>query len=244
MRVTLHQRILSDVEHRILSGAWPPGYRIPSENELAQQYQCARMTINKAMTQLAKAGYIERRRRAGSFVLQPHAQSAVLEIHDIKTEVAALGQAYGYELIEWHRRRGDVIGRGRLELSDSAELIDVTCLHRAGSVPFCLEERLINLDAVSEAEQADFTRESPGAWLLRKVPWNVAEHTISAVGAGAATAHHLGIHEGAPCLAVERRTWNADHVVTLVRLTYPGDRHELVARFSPTGRQTSSPRLT
>ena len=52
---TLHQRILSDIESRIVSGDWPPGHRIPFELALAEQYDCSRMTVNKVLTQLARA---------------------------------------------------------------------------------------------------------------------------------------------------------------------------------------------
>ncbi|MBN9194540.1 MAG: acetate--CoA ligase family protein, partial [Microbacterium sp.] len=61
------------------------------ELDLAEQYGCSRMTVNKALTQLANAGLIERRRKAGSYVAQPRAQSAVLDIHDIRDEVQSLG---------------------------------------------------------------------------------------------------------------------------------------------------------
>src|SRR5690606_12709385 len=86
--VSLHQRILTDIQDRILSGEWPPGHRIPFEHELTAQYRCSRMTVSKVLTQLASARMIERRRKAGSFVSRPHSQSAVLEIPDIKTEVS------------------------------------------------------------------------------------------------------------------------------------------------------------
>ena len=65
---SLHQRILADISERIVSGDWPPGHRIPFEHELSAEYQCSRMTVNKALSQLAKSGLIERRRRSGSFV--------------------------------------------------------------------------------------------------------------------------------------------------------------------------------
>ncbi|MGO4842794.1 GntR family transcriptional regulator, partial [Rhizobiaceae sp. 2RAB30] len=95
---SLHQRILNDIRDRILSGEWPPGFRIPFEHELTAEYGCSRMTVNKALSQLAKAGLIERRRRSGSFVTRPRSQAAVLEIHDIRIEVEALGLPYRYEL--------------------------------------------------------------------------------------------------------------------------------------------------
>jgi GntR family histidine utilization transcriptional repressor len=95
---SLHQRILADIEERILSGEWPPGHRIPYEHELTTRYGCSRMTVNKVLTQLAGAGLIERRRKAGSFVRRPHSQSAVLDIPDIKTEVQALGLPYRFTI--------------------------------------------------------------------------------------------------------------------------------------------------
>lgn len=94
--LSLHQRILGDVEGRILSGEWPPGHRIPFEHELTEQYDCSRMTVNKALTELVKRGLIERRRKSGSYVTFPQVQSAVMEIHDVKLEVQSLGLDYSF----------------------------------------------------------------------------------------------------------------------------------------------------
>jgi GntR family transcriptional regulator, histidine utilization repressor len=230
---SLHQSILADIEDRILRGEWPPGYRIPFEHELTAQYGCSRMTVNKVLTQLARAGFIERRRKAGSFVLQPHSQSAVLEIQDIKAEVAALGQPYRYEITARRQRRRLPANQRLLEPSPAGPVLDLTCRHFAGPRPFCLEERLINLAAVPEAAAETFAEVAPGPWLLNRVPWTAAEHRIRASTAGPAGARALQIAEGAACLVIERRTWRADHPITFVRMTYPADAHELVARFAP-----------
>ena len=73
----------------------------------------------------------------------------------------------------------------------------------------------------------------PGTWLLRQVPWTDAEHVIRAVNADRALARNLAVAAGAACLVLERRTWQAGAFVTEARITYPGDRHHLVGRFSP-----------
>lgn len=231
---SLHQRILGDIEGRILSGEWPPGHRIPFEMELAEIYGCSRMTVNKALSQLAKSGLIERRKRSGSFVTQPHAQSAVLEIRDIKAEVQSLGFAYDYELLARDQRRADGEEREQLDLKAGAAVLTLQCRHFAARKPFCHEHRVINLTAVPEAAAQAFDRSAPGPWLLERVPWSAAEHRIQAVGADAGMARMLDIAEGTACLQIERRTrMNGVHV-TLVRLTYPGQAFELVANFAPT----------
>ncbi|AZO24225.1 histidine utilization repressor [Mesorhizobium sp. M1E.F.Ca.ET.045.02.1.1] len=231
--VSLHQRILSDIREKILSGAWAPGHRIPFEHELTAEYKCSRMTVNKALSQLAKAGLIERRRRSGSFVRQPQSQAAVLELHDIRIEVEALGLPYRYERLERLKRRSSAEDRALLGLSAPGPVLWLESLHFAGERPFALEQRLINLSAVAGAGEEEFFEIAPGPWLIGRVPWSEAEHRIRAMAADETIADALDIDPGAPCLVVERRTWSAEHPVTHVRFIYPAESHTLVARFTP-----------
>ena len=230
---TLHQQILSDIERLIVSGKWPPGYRLPFEVDLAKSYRVSRMTMNKVLTRLASAGLIERRKRSGSFVAQPHVQSAVLEIHDIETEVRSLKQDYKFVTPTSRSRTANEAEMVFLGLSKKGPILEVACLHYAGDAPFCTEDRLINLDVVPQAADVDFSRSAPGQWLQRQVPWNTAEHKIYAIGADAKKAALLGIRKGAPCLVVQRRTWSDQGAVTFVRFTYPAEKHVLVATFTP-----------
>jgi GntR family histidine utilization transcriptional repressor len=231
----IHRRIRADIEARILSGEWGPGYRLPFEHELMVEYRCARMTVNKVMSALAHAGLIERRRRAGSFVRQPAGQSAVLEIPDIKAEILSRGQAYGYELLACRRRHATATDLDSITVPAGADLLVLRCRHRAGPTAFALEERRIALAAVPEAAAADFATNPPGTWLLAHVPWHEAEHQIAACAADTETATVLGIAQGTACLVVERRTWRSGEPVTSVRLWFPGTLQKFVARFTPTG---------
>lgn len=231
--ISLHQRILGEIEEKIFSGEWEPGHRLPTEIELSAIYSCSRMTVNKVLSQLAKAGLIERRRKAGSFVLRPQSQSAVLEIHEIRTEVEALGRAYGYRLLHRTARPVGEVDVNWLGENELGPVLDIDALHLAGGHPFCLEERSINLAAVPEAEHGDFETIPPSSWLIERVPWTTAEHEIRAIGAPPDVAAIFAIPVGTPCLVIERQTWNADHSVTWVRLTYFGESHSLVARFTP-----------
>lgn len=232
--ISLHQRILSELEAEILSGRWPPGHRVPSEKDLCLQYQCSRMTVNKALTQLARAGLVMRRRRSGSIVLSQKAESAILQIYDIRDEVKALDRAYGHSILENAVRRPSRHEQDLFNVSSRQNLKQVVCLHFADGAPFCLEERLINLDTVPEAENEDFATLSPGRWLVDHVPWSAGEHRIAARGADDVAARHLALSAGEPVMVVERQTWRFDQSVTHVRLTYPGGSHTLTARFTPT----------
>lgn len=226
----LHRRIAGDVERRIASGEWRPGFRIPTEADLTADYGCARMTVSRALSDLAARGLVVRRRRAGTVVAHPPVHSsALVAIPDIQSEVEGRGLAYA------HRLLGRIVRPATAVESDLGDrVVELETLHLADDLPFVFERRLISLAAAPGAETADFAAQPPGGWLLAHMPWTEAEHRISAVGADAETATHLGLTDGAPCLRLERRTWRDGLGVTWAWQTFPGGAYDLVARFSPT----------
>lgn len=236
--MTLHKRIRTEISQRILSGDWAPGQRIPYEHELMAQYGCSRMTVNKALTPLADSGLIVRQRRAGTFVSRPKVHSAVLDILDIQADITGRGETYGYLLLSRTVRSANPRDRSELELDAATRIVALRCLHRANGRPFALEDRLICLASTPTAETVNFAVTPPGTWLLGFVPWTQAEHRISAINAQGAIAKTLGVEPMAACLSLERRTWRGEDPITHVRLMFPGESYDLVARFSP-----STPRV-
>ena len=227
----LHVRIRSDFEARILSGSLAPGERLPTEQELMARYACSRMTVCMALSALAAAGLVERRKRAGTIVARPRLHSMVLDIPDLGAQVAASGRDYSFRLIARRVRRAGADDAGRL--APGTRLLALGLVHQADDAPFALEQRLISLAAVPMAEAADFAAEAPGGWLLAHVPWTEAETRILAAGATDAEARTLGIAQGAPCLVVERRTWRQHDTITHVRQLFRSDSYDMVARFGP-----------
>ena len=227
------ERIGAEIEARIASGEWKPGHRIPFEHELVTHYSCARATVGKALTALVRAGLLERRRKAGTFVAYPHVQSAVLDIPDIGKAIAERTGSYRFDLTTSDISKDDGLSGN---FTSGTRLRHVTGIHHGQDGPFAYEDRLISLDSVPEADTADFTTTSPSTWLIQSVPWTQARHRISAIGASADVATHLAIPRHTPCLLVERWTWRTGEPVTYVCQTFRGDRFDLVATFTPEGR--------
>lgn len=229
----LTQRIRNDIEHKILTGAWPPGHHVPSELALQAEYGCARMTVNRAMTSLVEAGLIKRRRRSGSIVAEPKVHSAILDIPDIKADIEERGKIYAMRTLASRRRLPGAGNERELLLAGRGDLLDIRCVHLADGHPFALEERLISLASVPDAASADLYTTPPGTWLLGHVPWTEAEHRISAVAADGAAAATLEVPAGHACLLLERRSWRGAAHITYVRQIFPGDAYDLIARFTP-----------
>ena len=178
--MSLHKLILNDVREKIVSGTWPPGFRIPFETDMAKDYGCSRMTVNKALTQLARSGLLERTRKTGTYVKTPQTLSAAMEITNIRKEVEDSGKEYSYRLLQDTVRLSEADDSNKLSDLSKNFIRELECLHSANGAPFCFEERMVNIGSVPEIEDVAFDREGPGNWLQRTVPWNSAEHQIIA----------------------------------------------------------------
>lgn len=231
----LYRRIREAIAERVREGDWPPGHRIPPEEELAHHFGASRMTVNRAVRELVDEGLVVRRRGAGSFVAVPPSPSALLAIVDMSRAIPAGGRRYGYTCLLQEVVSAGPVEAERLRVAPGAEVRHLSCLHRADGEVVEAEERWINLAVLPEARDHDFAERPPGSWLLEAVPWSEAEHTVRAVTADAELASRLEMPEGEACLVLERRTFQGDAVVTWARLSHPGDRHHLTERFEPPG---------
>lgn len=62
------EQIINDLRDRILQGKFPRGSRLPSEREIAQQYQVSVPTVREAIRGLAAVHLVEARHGAGVYV--------------------------------------------------------------------------------------------------------------------------------------------------------------------------------
>ena len=230
--LSLHDRIRNEIETNVMSGAWSPGYRIPYEHELMKQFDCSRMTINKALGTLVERGLIERRKRAGSFVLAPKYHRAVFDLPDLRAQITGEGKTYGFDLTERVIRKATASDRSHLAMADG-DVIGLRCTHHVDGKPHSLEDRIINLRLVPEARTAAFDLDPPSSWLFTHVPWSDARHRISAINADAQMARALDVREDGACMVVERWTWRVEEKITYVRMIHPGSQFSIVAHFRP-----------
>lgn len=72
--VPLHRQLFLVLHDEIARGAIAPGAALPTEQALCDQFGVSRITVRRALADLAQQGYIKRRQGVGSFVNQ-HALS-------------------------------------------------------------------------------------------------------------------------------------------------------------------------
>ena len=68
VQAPLHRRIAENLSEQVSSGKLRPGERLPSERQIARQFQASRATVRTALQHLEQAGLIARRERRSAIV--------------------------------------------------------------------------------------------------------------------------------------------------------------------------------
>jgi GntR family transcriptional regulator, histidine utilization repressor len=225
-----YRDVKADVLRRIADKSWGPGTLLPGEVDLAAEYGCARATVNRAMRELTDEGLLERKRRSGTRVRLAPLRQARFDIPVMREEIEALGAEYRYTMVENQVRIVPNWLRAQLGLAPGTMMRHVICMHYADGAPYQFENRWINLDALPEAETADFSAVGPNEWLVRAVPYSEAEISFAAEGADKPVAEYLGMKLGEPVFAVERTTWWEGKPLTYVRLCFRRG-HRMTTRY-------------
>lgn len=237
MIAPLYAKVKEHILEHIRSGAWTPGTRVPSENELVEAFSISRMTANRALRELTADGFLARVPGVGTFVKEPPARSSLLELRNIAEEIAQRGHVHAAHIDRRETIEAPPALAEEFELRPSSRLFHLVMVHSENGVPVQLEDRYVNPAMAPHFSDQDFVRITPTAYLVAAVPVDELEHTVEAIMPTREQQALLDIGEHEPCLALHRRSWSKGHVVTVATLIYPASRYALYSRYktSPSG---------
>lgn len=229
----LYLGLKQEIRRHVESGDWPPGSRVPSENQIVEAYGVSRMTANRALRELAQEGLVRRVQGVGSFVAEPKGASALVEIRNIADEICGRGHVHEADLIVLRSESAPPGVCAGLGLPEGATIFHSVIVHRENRQPVQVEDRFVNPHAAPDYLAQDFAATTPNAYLSAIAPIAGAEQIVEAVRPAEWEARLLAIEADEPCLLVRRRTWSAGRTVTTARLVYPGSRYRLEGAFGP-----------
>lgn len=67
-RVNVSEQVFQQLKDHLIKGVWAQGEKIPSENELCEQFGVSRITVRQAIQKLGVLGLLETKLGEGSFV--------------------------------------------------------------------------------------------------------------------------------------------------------------------------------
>ncbi|MFT5721710.1 MAG: GntR family histidine utilization transcriptional repressor [Motiliproteus sp.] len=222
-----YQQIKDFIVDAINQGIYLPGSKIPTEIELAAQFEVSRMTANKAIRDLVQDSRLVRYAGLGTFVTAAKAESPLLDIRNIADEVRQRGHRYSGAVMLLEQSSANDAMALQLGTPVGTPLFHSVIVHSEDDLPIQLEERFVIASLVPGYLEQDFSNLTPNEYLSRNCPISSVEHIVEAVLAAKDAQRLLAIDAGTPCILVQRRTWSNNQLVSFARLTHPGPRYKL-----------------
>jgi GntR family histidine utilization transcriptional repressor len=226
----LYEQVKRHIVERIRTGEWASGARVPSENELVQLLGVSRMTVHRAVRELSSQGLLARVQGVGTFVAPAHAKSELLEVRDVGDDVVARGHEHSVKVVAQEPVRSNPDMALMFDLRPGAKIFHSLLVHFEDDLPIQQEERFVRPSFAPSYLEQDFTRQTPGNYLLSIAPPTELDHVVFAALPDKRAQRLLKIGATEPCLMLTRRTWVTGVPVTRSSFIYPGSRYSLGSR--------------
>ena len=215
----------------IVSGSFPVGAQIPTEESLCQRFSVSRHTVREALRLLREDGLVSSRQGAGTRVLPPAASGEethqVMSINDLLAfagETRLDIESIDTVILDASRARRTGLDPGETWL----EVLAFRCSEDSAT-PLCRTEYYINraFAAVGRILQRHQGPIFPLIEDLFGQQIVEVQQQISATLVGPQLASALGVQEGSAALEVRRSFLTADEVTAQVTInTHPADRFQ------------------
>lgn len=220
-------QIKSDVLEQIENGGMKPGDRVPSENQLAEQFAVSRMTARRALTELVDEGILMRSQGLGTFVSDHRPMSSMLTIRSINEEITQRGHQYSNQVLIKEHINSNEQQSAWFGVEETSALFHTRIVHQENGLPVQLEDRLVNPTLAPDYLNQDFTSQTANQYLTRVAPLTEADHIVEAINPTREIAAQLQIPISQPCLRISRRTYSAKGIVSFALLYHPGNRYRI-----------------
>jgi GntR family transcriptional regulator len=207
-----------------------PGDPLPSERELAERYDLARMTVRGEITRLAAAGLVHRVQGRGTFVAQARvAQEAALS--SFTEDMRARGLTAGSRLLRQDVVAAEPAVARRLALEPGSGVVRIGRVRTADGEPLGIEEAFLPLPRFAGLETtADLADGSLFEVLEERfgaVP-AFAEQLVLAAAIVGDDAAQLGVEPGHAGLRFQTLMLDADERPLIDAWSlFRGDRYEI-----------------
>lgn len=225
------QQIKNHIVQRIHSGEWKEGDQIPTEAALGRQFRVARMTVNRALRELAAEQFVTRIQGLGTYVAQQKYQSTLVAIRSIADEVRGRGHQHACTVKLLESIKAPAALARQFDARRGIRLFHSILVHYENEDQIQVEDRWVNAALAPDYLGQDFTHSTPNEYLMRVAPLQGVSYRIEAKLPPAQIRKRLAMPAGEPCLVLYRTTRSMKMVASVATMWHPASRYQFTGSF-------------
>ena len=205
-KLPLYDQIERNLRDLIINGRLQPGQMVPSEWDLSDLYGVSRLTVRRAVDELVRQNWLERKHGVGTFVRQPSLASISASKLSFTEQMRAIGRRPGSRVIGHRVIPASAKIARALQLQEWESLFEITRVRLADDVPILLETSCLSQERYpSLAEKQWSENDSLYKILGEEYQINITglDHTLKPVLLTETEARYLHAKPGTPALLSE-----------------------------------------
>lgn len=228
--IPVYIQIHDAIKEKIEENYWEIGDRLPSERELAIQFEVSRMTLRQAIQMLADEGIVERKIGSGTYVSSKKVQEKMTGTTSFSEIMRSQGRVPTSKAVSYFFTTPSSSEIEKLNLKPSDSILRMERIRLADGVPICFEVTSIPKKFIRGLSKSQVTSslyqvlEENGHYKITG-----ANQTVSAMLASEKVAEYLEIKRGSAVLRVRQVSFlDTGEPFEYVRSQYVGNRFEFI----------------
>ena len=154
-KLPLYELIQQNIHELILRSQLKTGDPIPSEADLVEYYGVSRMTLRRALENLARQGWIIRRQGIGTFAHKPNITRIAPSKLSFTEQMRAIGREPSSRLIGIKVTKARLEVAGYLNIREGEPAVEITRVRLADREPILLEITYLSQERFPGLEHAE-----------------------------------------------------------------------------------------
>ena len=135
----LYYQLREKLAKKIANHEWKPGEKIPSEAELCDIYQVSRITVRKAIEDLARSGHLIKHQGKGTFVTNVSMEHRLSKFYSFSEELTRSGMTERAQVLSFDVIAATEEVSEKLSMKNNEQVYMVKRLRMADEMPYTVE---------------------------------------------------------------------------------------------------------
>lgn len=234
--IPLYFQVKEYLLREVQTGRYSPDDMIPSERELAEEFELNRLTIRQAINELVQEGILYRQRGVGTFVSTPKIEQPLTKLTSFSTDMQNRGIVPGAQVVSSKIVKAGKIVSAELQVEEYTEVLELVRVRTGNGEPMALERSYLLADRVKPLHDMDMENKSLYN-VLEEVCGIKLVRAVQSIEVASVYPEEAGILDIGPnesAMLIQRTTYTegADKPLEYVKSLYRGDRYKFMIEMN------------
>lgn len=202
----LYLQLVEIIKQRVIENSWQPGMKIPSENEMAREFDLSVGTVKKSLGVLVNEGVLFRRQGQGTFIASPDFSRSFIRFFRYAMTGGKPSEVPGSKILKFEVVSADAKVADVLKLGQEERVYQIKRVRTIQNAPFALEDLYLPYDKFNGIDEITLENQLLYPIYSKKfsVPIIWADEYLQPETVGKDTAAILEVDGRTPVICIER----------------------------------------